>query len=143
MTNREEYDDPVDQIMFILGFKHDPKFGSILEAVARGSNPGILDAADQVQVWGAIEANLFAWAKTVKVIRDEVGAELSPKHKDEMYRIIVDELDEAHYGGRWFEGARAPSEGWVNMGTYSPLFARANEVFYLPVPYFQLLAPIL
>ncbi|MGB7759899.1 MAG: hypothetical protein WBL61_08725 [Bryobacteraceae bacterium] len=139
----KEYDDPVEQIMFILGFKHDPRFDTILHAAAARSNPGIIDAAEYLTVYGAVEANLFAWAKTVKAIHDDIGAELSPKLKGEIHQIIVDELDQAHYGGRWFERARVPSADWTNMGNYSPLFVKENEVFCLPAPYLEVLGSIL
>lgn len=137
------YDNPVEQIMFILGLKHDPRFDTILHATAAGSNPGIIDASEYLTVYGAIEANLFAWAKTARAIQDDVGAQLPPKRKEEVYQIIVDELDETHYGGRWFEYARIPSDDWVNMGNYSPLFVKGNEVFCLPAPYLRVLGPML
>ena len=140
---RTGYDDPAEQIMFILSFKHDPKYDTILDAIEHGSNPGIVDALDQLPVYSAIYANLSIWAKMVETIGDESGAGVPAKLKDEVYRMIVEELDAKHYGGKWFHNTRIPSDGWINMGSYSPLFVRGNAVFCLPVPYFRLLASIL
>jgi hypothetical protein len=42
--SRTSYEDPVEQVMFILGLKHDPKFDTALHAIAHSSTPGILDA---------------------------------------------------------------------------------------------------
>lgn len=136
------YDDPVEQIMFILGFKHDPKYDTILDAIEQGSNPGIIDAADQLAVYSAIFANLTTWTKWIKTIRDESGDEIPAEVKDEVYRNIVKELGAKHYGGKWFHNARIPSDDWINMGSYSPLFVRGNAVFCLPAPYFKVLASI-
>jgi hypothetical protein len=78
---RSQYDNPVEQIMFILGFKHDPKYATTLHAIADGANPGIIDAFEQLSIYGAIEANLRACAKTVQKLRDEIRAELPPALK--------------------------------------------------------------
>jgi hypothetical protein len=137
-----EYDDPVDQVAFILGFKHDPKFETVLHAIAHGSEPGILDAAEQVRIYGAIDANFHAWTKTVQAIHDEIGSVIPPKLKDEVCKIIIDELDERHYGGQWFERTRIPAEHWINMADYSPLFRTEDSVFCLPTPYFRVLSTI-
>jgi hypothetical protein len=139
---RKEYADPAEQIMFILGFKYDPKFDTVLHAVAHGSNPGIIDALHYFEVHGAIFANLRAWALTVRKLQDEIGANLPPALKDDIYRMIVAELDEKHYGGRWFQQTSIPSDDWINMASYSPLFVRGSEVFCLPAPYFRVLGSV-
>jgi hypothetical protein len=139
--SRTAYEDPVEQVMFILGFKHDPKFDTTLHAIAHGSPPGILNAFDQLTVYGAVQANFHAWHKTIEKIHDELGPDIPPPLRDQVYEIIVGELDETHYGGRWFEMTQTPPEHWVNMGIYSAIFRRGeNEVFCLPAPYFHLLA---
>jgi hypothetical protein len=139
-----QYDNPIEQVMFILGLKYDPQFESPLHAIAHGSNPGITNALDQLTAYGAIEANFHAWAKTVKMVLDNSkGQNISSTLKDELCGIIVDELDEKHSGGRWFDVARIPSANWTNMASYSLVFVRGNEVFCLPAPYVTLFEPVL
>jgi hypothetical protein len=137
------YEDPVEQIMFVLGFKHDPKFNTSLDAIVHGANPGIMDAAEILKIEGAIVGNLRACATTVQKLRDQCGVATISELKEDIYQLIVRELDEAHYGGRWFEDTQLPSGDWVNMGKYSPLFVRGSRVFCLPSPYFTVLESIL
>jgi hypothetical protein len=141
IMSRTAYEDPVEQVMFILGLKHDPKFETTVHAILYGSTPGILDASEQLRVYVAVQANFHAWHKTIEKIQAEIGPDLPPLLRGQIYEIIVGELDEKHYGGRWFAVTRVPPEHWVNMGAYSPTFRRGeNEVFCLPAPYFALLA---
>jgi hypothetical protein len=141
--SRTAYEDPVEQVMFILGLKHDPKFDTALHAIAHGSTAGILNALDQPTVYGTIQANFHAWHETIEKIHDELGPDIPPPLRDQICEIIVGELDEAHYGGRWFDVTRTPPEHSVNMGTYSPIFTRGeNEVFCLPAPYFGLVSDV-
>ena len=139
---RKEFEDPVEQVMFILGFKHDPRFRTSLEAMIAGSNSGILDAADQVGVYGAIHANFCAFGTLLK----ELGPGISPSLRKGVYETIVKEMDEKSYGGKWFPTAEGPPQHWVNLGPYSPIFRRRRwlrtEVFCLPAPYFNLLSEV-
>jgi hypothetical protein len=50
--SRNEYENSIDQAMFILGLKRDPKFETSLHAIAHGSDPGITDALDQLAAYG-------------------------------------------------------------------------------------------
>ena len=139
--SRTHYENPVEQVMFILGFKHDPKYDTILDAIEDGSNPGTLDASDQVRVYGVIHANFCAWRETIEKVHHEFGANLPPAMRDEVYKIIASELDEGHYGGKWFSAKDRPHEYWADLGTYSVVFQRRKgaETFCLPTPYFRLL----
>jgi hypothetical protein len=138
--SRIRYEDPVEQVMFILGFKYDPKFDTALGATEHGSNPGVLDAADQLRIYGAVEANFHAWRRTIEKLHREFGAELSLSLRGEVYKIVVSELDEGHYGGKWFPASDRPPEYWADLGTYSAIFRRNGaETFCLPTPYFRLL----
>lgn len=74
--SRTHYEDPVEQVMFILGFKHDPKFEHILDAIKQGSNPGVLNAVDQMRIYGAIQANFIGWCSTIEKLHHEFGAKL-------------------------------------------------------------------
>lgn len=140
---RREFENPVEQVMFILGFKHDPKFHAALDAMEAGSDPGILNALDQLRVYGAIEANFHAWRRTMEVIHEQFGSNLPPSLMEAVYENIVNEMDENHYGGKWFPTAEGSPEHWVNLGTYSPVFRReGTEVFCLPAPYFNLLSEV-
>jgi hypothetical protein len=141
--SRAAYDDPVEQVMFILGLKHDPCFPTAFHAIAGGSNPGITNALDQLTAYGAIEANLHAWAKTVKKVREDIGQTIPSGIKDEIYAIIVTELNEKHLGGKWFQEAQIPSKNWVNMAHYSSVFTNDGEVFCLPAPYVEVLKPVI
>jgi hypothetical protein len=138
--NHQEYEDPVEQVMFILGLKHDPRFATVLHAVAAGASPGIINALDALSVYGAISANFHAWAKTMKKIQDEIGTDIPMPLKNEVFEIIVDELDEKHYGGKWFDEGQIRSEHWINLAMLSPVFRRGHDVFCLPVPYFRVLS---
>ena len=138
----KRYENPIEQVMFILGLKHDPQFESPLHAIAHGSNPGITNTLDQLTAYGAIEANFHAWTKTVKWVRDSEGKTLSSEHRDELCRAIADELDEKHYGGRWFGVDTIPSAHWISMERHSPVFVRENQVFYLPEPYGKVFEPL-
>jgi hypothetical protein len=84
----------------------------------------------------------MAWTGTVKKIHDELGAEIPSNLKDEICQVIVDELDESHYGGKWYSNTQVPSGYWVNMGAYSPAFKRTDKVFCLPAPYFRALSSL-
>jgi len=139
---QNEYEDPAEQVMFILGMKYDPKFETVLHAIAQSSNPGIVDALDYLEVHGAIHANLMAWAETVEKIHEDLGTEIPTNLKDEICRIIVDELDETHYGGKWYSDTQIPCDDWVNMRAYSPVFNRGDEAFCLPAPYFRALCSL-
>ncbi len=139
--SRTHYEDPVEQVMFILGFKHDPKFDHILDAVKQGSNPGVLNAIDQVRIYGAIHANFIGWCSTMEKLHREFGAKLPSSLRNEVYEIVISEMDEGHYGGKWFPASDGPLEHWVNLGVYSAVFRRSGtETFWLPAPYFQLLS---
>jgi hypothetical protein len=131
-----EFENPVEQIIFILGFKHDPRFRSTLDAARAGSNPGILNALDELKVYRAIYANFCAWRQMMERICGQFGPDLPLQLKEEFYEIIVNELGEKDYGGKWFPTAEVPPEHWVNLGTYSPVFRhqqrlcrRNDEVF--------------
>jgi hypothetical protein len=139
---RKAYDDPVAQVMFILGFKRDPKFETVLDAIVHGGNPGVLDIVESTSIEAAVFGNLRACALTVQKLHDECGASVPSSLKDDIYHMIVEHLDETHYGGMWFEDTQLPSDDWVNMGEYSPLFVRGSRVFCLPAPYFEALASI-
>jgi hypothetical protein len=138
----KQYDNPIEQVMFILGLKHDPHFESPLHAIAHGSNPGISNSLDQLTAYGRIEANFHAWEKTVRMVQDSEGPNPSSRLNDEVCRIIADELDEKHLGGKWFEVAQIPSANWTNMARYSEVFLKGNEVFCLPQPYVKIFEPI-
>jgi hypothetical protein len=140
---RREFEDPVEQVMFILGFKHDPRFDTALDAIENGSNPGVLNALDRSTVYGAIEANFHAWRRTMDRIHEQLGSDLTHSLREEAYGIIANELDEKHYRGKWFPTAEGSPEHWVNVGAYSPVFRRGGtEVFCLPAPYFNLLSEV-
>ena len=147
---RREFENPVEQVMFILGFKHDPRFSTALDAMEAGSNPGITNSLDQLRVYGAIEANFYAWRQTMERIHDQLGSDPPLSLREEVYGIIVNEFDEKHYGGKWFPTPDVPPEHWVNLGAYSPVFRRRGrwlwrgrtEVFCLPAPYFHLLSEV-
>ena len=140
---RREFEDPVEQVMFILGFKHDPRFDTALEAMTAGSNPVILNALDQLTVYGAIHANFCSWRQMMETIHEQLGPDLPLSMRESFYEIIVDEMDEKHYGGKWFPTSERPPEHWVNVGAYSLVFRRGStEVFCLPAPYFKLLSEV-
>ncbi len=119
---RREFEDPVEQVMFILGFKHDPRFHTVLDAMKAGSNPGIINALDQLKVYGEIHANLCSWRQMVKKIHEQFGPVFPRSLREAVYELIVDEMGEKQYGGKWFPAAEVPPEHWVNVGAYSPVF---------------------
>ena len=146
---RKEFENPVEQVMFILGFKHDPRFRTALDAMKAGSNPGILNAADQLRVYGAVEANFCGLGLTVKTIQEQFGSDIPLSVREGIYETILDEMDDKNYGGKWFPTAEVPSENWVSLGAHSPVFRRRRwlwlgraEVFCLPAPYFNLLSEV-
>jgi hypothetical protein len=115
-----------------------------------GSNPGILNAVDQVGVYGAILANFSGLRQMTDGVREQFGSDLPLSVRAEVYGIIVNELDEKNYGGKWFPAADGPPEHLVDLGAYSPVFQRrrgrlwrrCTEVFCLPAPYFYLLSEL-
>jgi len=140
---RREFEDPVEQVMFILGFKHDPRFETALRAMMNGANPGILNAIDQLTVYGEIAASFQGWRQMMAKIHEQFGSDLPHSLREEIYEIIVSDMDEKHYGGKWFPTAQGLPEHWVNVGAYSPMFRRAGtEVFCLPAPYFKLMSEV-
>jgi hypothetical protein len=140
---RREFENPVDQVMFILGFKHDPRFRTASDAMLAGSNPGIINALDQLTVYGAIDANFCAWRRTMETIREQFGSDLPLSVRESVYEIIVEEMGEKQYGGKWFSAGGESAEHWVNLGAYSPVFRDGStRVFCLPVPYFNLLSEV-
>jgi hypothetical protein len=140
---RREFENPVEQVMFILGFKHDPRFRTALDAMRAGSNPGIVNALDQLAVYGAIDANFCSWRQMMKTIHEQVGSDLPLSLREEFYEVIVSEMDEKNYGGKWFPTAEGLPEHWISVGAYSPVFRRGGtEVFCLPAPYFSLLSEV-
>jgi|HubBroStandDraft_1064217.scaffolds.fasta_scaffold45550_3 hypothetical protein len=135
---RKEYANPV----FVLGFKHDPKYDTALHAIAQGSNPGIVNAIDQLTVYGAIHANPVAWTGTIEKIHDELGTEIPfyPKGRDlpsccrrigrgTLRRQVVPEHSNS-------------VRVLVDTGACSPVFKRSDEVFRLPAPYFRSLSSL-
>jgi len=144
-VTRREFEDPVEQVMFILGFKHDPKFRTSLEAMKAGSNSGILNAVEQLRVHTAILANFCGLGNTTKTIHEQFGSDLPVWVREELYKTIVEEMDD-NYGGKWFPTADVPPEHWINLGPYAPVFRRRRwlrtEVFCLPAPYFNLLSEV-
>jgi len=138
--NNKQYKNPVEQVMFILGFKHDPKFKTSLEAAAFGENPGVRDAADEAMISSAIYANFIALSNMIKNLQE---ANLIPQMRKEIYKIILEEFDEKHYGGRWFNAGKMIPKNWINMEEYSDIFTRGNNIFCLPEPYWKTLKPVL
>ena len=138
--NNKKYENPIEQVMFILGLKRDPKFETSLHAIKHGANPGVMNALDEFEIYAAIDANFVAFSKTIKNLQD---VNLTPQIKEEVYKIILEELDEKHYGGRWFDIEKIIPKNWVSMRKYSDIFIRGNTVFCLPGPYLTVLNPIL
>jgi hypothetical protein len=128
--------------MFILGFKHDPSFPTPLHAVAAGAAPGLLDVADEIRVYGAIHANFEGFSKVLEALRAQFGDQIPAQAKDEIFKLIMEELTEDHYGGRWFQRGSLPRH-WVSMGEFSHVFKTVEAVFCLPAPYVSFLRPIL
>jgi len=145
-VTRREFEDPVEQVMFILGFKHDPKFRTALEAMKAGSNPGILNAVDQVRIYGEINGNLCGLGNMVKTIQEQFGSDLPHQVREELCKTIVEEMND-NYGGKWFPTASVPPEDWISLESYAPVFRRRRwlrtEVFCLPAPYFNVLSEVL
>ena len=142
---RREFEDPVEQVMFILGFKHDPRFRTALDAMKAGSDPGILNAVDQLRVYGEINGNLCGLGNTIKTIHEQFGSDLPLWVREELYKTIVEEMDDK-YGGKWFPTDGVPPEHWINLGPHAPVFRRRRwlrtEVFCLPAPYFNVLSEV-
>ena len=140
---RREFEDPVEQVMFILGFKHDPKFRTSLEAMKAGSNPGILNAVEQLRVHSAILAHICGLGNMIKTIHEQFGSDLPRRVREELYKTIAEEMDDK-YGGKWFPTDDVPPEHWINLGPHAPAFRRRRwlrtEAFCLPAPYFKLLS---
>jgi len=129
--------------MFILGFKHDPRFRTALEAIEAGSNPGITNALEQVTVYGAIDANFSGMRLVMEKIHEGFGSNPPPSVRESVYEIVVEEMGEKQYGGKWFSTVEEPPEHWVNLAPYSPIFRRKGaEAFCLPAPYFDLLSDV-
>ena len=149
---RKEYEDPVEQVMFILGFKHDPRFSHALDAMKANSNPGIINAVDQVEIYGQIHANFCGLAR-INAFYEQHDPNSPLISKNNFCEVIVEELNEKNYGGKWFPATEKPPEHWINMGAYSPVFRRratatglhqgSAEAFCLPAPYFNLLSKVL
>jgi hypothetical protein len=128
--------------MFILGFKHDPSFPTRLHAVAAGALSGLTDVADEVRVYGAIHANFAAFSKVLEAVTAQFGDQIPIGAKHEIFKLILEELTEAHYGGRWFLRGSLP-QNWVSMGEFSHVFETTEAVFCLPAPYVRFLSPVL
>lgn len=144
---RREFEDPVDQVMFILGFKHDPRFRTALEAMKAGADPGIVNAIDQLEIYGAINATLCGLGAVTKKIHEDFGSDVPLRVREELYEIMVKEMGEKDYGGKWFPMTEVPVEHWVSLGAYSQIFRRRGrwirtEVFCVPAPYFKLLSQL-
>jgi hypothetical protein len=99
-----------------------------------------MNALDEFTIYSAIDANFTALSKMIKKIQDVI---LTPEIKTDAYQIILEELDEKHYGGRWFDTEKILPKHWVAMSKYSNIFTNGNAVFCLPEPYFRILGPIL
>jgi hypothetical protein len=134
---------PTDQVMEILGFTRDPNAATVLDAVAMGLSPGVLSASERVAIYGAIHANFAAIAKVVAKVRTEFSAAVPMKVKAEIHRLVLEELNEQHFGGRWFLRASPPDYGWVALDQFSPAFGTPERVFYLPAPYVDVLRPVI
>jgi hypothetical protein len=65
---------------------------------------------------------------TVEAIEDEIKGEIAPNLSEQICQIIVTELDESHYGGKWFDPSSMPEEHWVNMARYSPSLKKENSL---------------
>ncbi|HSY52241.1 MAG TPA: hypothetical protein VLC46_25795 [Thermoanaerobaculia bacterium] len=141
MTSEAEYPNPVDQVMFILGFKHDPKFPTRLHAVVAGASPGLTDAAEEVSVYGAIHGNFMAISKVLEAVRAQSGGQIPARARHEMHKLILEQLTEDQYGGRWFPPGSVPQH-WVSLGEFSEIFTAPEGVFCLPAPYVRLLSEV-
>lgn len=73
---RREFEDPVEQVMFILGFKHDPRYETALRAMMDGANPGILNAIDQLSVHAEIASSFQGWRQMMAELREQFGSDL-------------------------------------------------------------------
>ena len=120
---RREFEDPVDQVMFILGFKHDPRFRTALEAMKAGANPGIVNAIYQVEIYGAINANLCGLGAMTKKIHEDFGSDVPLSVREDPYEIMVEEMGEKDYGGKWFPMTEVPAEHWVSREPILKYFA--------------------
>jgi len=142
-VSAQEFCDPIDQVMFILGFKHDPRFRNAVEAAAQNAPTGLMDAAQVVEVHGALHGTFVGLATVMKTIQSEFGENCAPEIKRELHHLILEELDEPRFGGRWYRREDAPRFHWIPMDQFSPVFANRAHVFCLPAPYVWLLQAVL
>ena len=139
-----QYENLVEQVMYILDYKHSPQYENILDAVAAGANPGVLNIFDSLRVHSAIHANFMSLKKVLDDIENSRGFDkLTVGFKEEIFKLILDEINEEKYGGKWFGTDRILDENWVDMSQYSDLFSQENKKFCLPRPYVVLLNPVL
>jgi hypothetical protein len=121
----DRYQNPVEQVMFILGFKHEPRFETVLDAIENDAPPGILDASEYISVHGAIDANFVALAKVVRKVQTDCGMNVPFQIKGEIHKLVLEESSTSHYGGQWFDNRKVPSSNWVHMDQqFSPHFRR-------------------
>jgi hypothetical protein len=139
----DRYQNPVEQVMFILGFKHDPRFRTVFDAMKNDAPPGIINAAEYFRVYGAIHANFMALKKVLQELQKIYGMNVPSQIKSATHKLVLEELAESHYGGKWFDKRDMPSSNWVLMDQFSSIFAEGNKVFCLPEPYVEVLKTIL
>src|SRR6516164_4998936 len=96
MQSQNNSNDPIAQVMVILGYRYDPKYSSCLHAMAAGANPGIMSAVEDLKLYNAIFENFRAWALTIK----ELGSNLSREQLNDIYRAIIASIDKKT-GSRW------------------------------------------
>jgi hypothetical protein len=148
-VSRKEFENPVEQVMFILGFKHDPKFASSLDAIQAGSNPGVLNALEQVAVYGRLKPISTECARRWREYRS-ISVPILRRQRGSPF--MRSSSKSWAYGGKWFSSVEEPPEHWINLEAYSPVFRRGRtrtffrrkgiEVFCLPTPYFRLLSDV-
>lgn len=59
-----------------------------------------------MECYGLIQANFYARAETMKKMEDEIGSDIPFSLKEKVFKIILNEFDEEHYGGRWSHPSR-------------------------------------
>jgi hypothetical protein len=78
-----------------------------------------------------------------KKLETDFGESIPPDIRPVIHGIVLDELTEENYGGRWYRRGSVPRLNWITMEQFSPVFATPEAIFCLPEPYVTLLKPLL
>lgn len=129
------YGGKVRELMIFLGYRPDPKYPTMEDALMSHWQPKTLDTAMLLKVYGEIDAIIHGLVVSLKKIEEN-----SIRDAALLGSILVDGL-QSEYTGKWFRRHKQP-KGWLDLEEYSASFIKDEMIFAVPEPIAEMILPL-